>query len=182
MQAIRLAVVMHGSLQVCNQFTPFLFRVKFLGFETTQSLSGQGDMPGEQWLKLVRSFNCAIYFRMAGELTNDILHALPPTKGDHTTVHPALRYLFVETPRMVNELSWGALLLLVITSRSLSGRHVCVELPLFQCHICHFLFRHQNEYEHHLIGDYARRTLCSNCSLARKCIDFRLSFCTPFPS
>jgi hypothetical protein len=155
--------------QVCNQFSPFLFRVYYLGLKTTQSLSEQGDMAREQWLQLVRPFNCAREFRVAGELTNDILRALSPADGDYTTVLPALRYLFVENPMAVNEPSWGALLLFV-TSRSRSGRPVQVNVPLSECHICHAMFRRQNVLDRHLKDEHGYRTLCSYCD------DFE---CTP---
>jgi len=75
--------------QVCDQFSPFLFRVKNLGINTTRSSSEQDDVDGEQWLELVRSFGGARDFRVAGELTTDILCALGPADGGHTTVLPA---------------------------------------------------------------------------------------------
>jgi hypothetical protein len=154
--------------QVCNRFSPFLVRVDFLGFKSTQSLSGQGDMARERWLELVRPFTGARDFRVSGKLTNDILRALSPTDGDYTTVLPALRYLFVENPMTVNE-SCGALLLF-ITSRSRFRRPVQVNVPLSECHICHAMFRQQNVPDRHLKDEHGYRTMCSYCD------DFE---CTP---
>jgi hypothetical protein len=49
--------------QVCDQFSPFLFRVEQLRINTTQPSSGQDDVAGEQWLELVRSFRAQETFR-----------------------------------------------------------------------------------------------------------------------
>ena len=158
--------------QVCDQFSPFLFRVEELRINTTESSRGQDDVgtvAGEQWWDLVRSFNDARDVWVADKLTNDILRALPPIDGDHATVLPALRHLHVENPMTVNELSFDALMLF-INSRSLSGRPVQVNVPLSQCNICHTPFRQQIGLKLHLVDKHAYRVMCSYCT------DFE---CTP---
>ncbi|KAH9034680.1 hypothetical protein EDB84DRAFT_57913 [Lactarius hengduanensis] len=79
--------------QICDNLSPFLSSVQDLGIGTTQRPSGMGDVDGEQWLELIRAFDGAEDFRVASELTTDILHALRPVDGEYTTVFPALRNL-----------------------------------------------------------------------------------------
>ena len=157
--------------QVCDQFSPFLFRVEVLGIDTTQSSSGQDDMAGEQWLELVRSFDGVRDFRVADKLTTEILCALGRADGGDTIqpVLPALRHLRLENPMGMNEPSWDALLSF-INSRSLSGRPVQVNVPLFQCDICHASFRQQTGLDRHHVDKHAFRLMCSYCA------DFE---CTP---
>jgi len=57
------------------------------------------DMDGEQWLRLIRTFDGAKDFRVAGERATDILRALcPADEEEHKTVLPVLRNLHVEEP------------------------------------------------------------------------------------
>ncbi|KAH9047231.1 hypothetical protein EDB84DRAFT_525790 [Lactarius hengduanensis] len=149
--------------QVCDQFSPFAFRVEDLGISTTQSSSSmKDDLDGEQWLGLVRPFGGARDFRVAGELATDILCALGLADGGHTTVLPALRHIRVEEPMAMNERSWDALQTF-ITSRSLSGRPVQVDAPSYQCHICHSSFKQQEALKNHLGVKHAYRIVCSYC-------------------
>ena len=83
--------------QVCDQFSPFLFGVQHLVFNTNDLSSGQDDVDGEQWLQLVRSFGGARTLSIAGELSTGILCALRPVDEGYTTdttVLPA-RAIFV---------------------------------------------------------------------------------------
>jgi hypothetical protein len=153
--------------QVCDQFSPFLFRVKELRINTTRSSSGQDDEADEQWLDLVRSFDGITDFWMANELTADILCALGQTDEGHTTVLPALRHIHIEKPMEMNEPSWDVLLSVTrsfITSRSLSGSPVHVNVSIFRCHICHIDFRQQKGLDSHLQDEHAYRILCSYCA------------------
>ena len=109
--------------QVCNQLSPFLFRVRHLGIYTIRYLIGQNDVGGEQWLGLVRSFRGARDFCVGDRLTTSILCALGLADRLHTTVLPALSYLRVENPMAINERSWGALHSFT-TYRALSGHPV----------------------------------------------------------
>ena len=151
--------------QVCHQFSPFLSRVENLGIITTRSSSGQDDMAGdhEQWLDVVRSFDSARDFQVADKLTNDILGNLPPTDGEQTSVLPAMRHLRIENPMSMNEPSWDALLLF-ISSRSLSGRPIQVNIPLALCHICHASFRHEDVLERHLADKHPYGRMCLYCT------------------
>ncbi|KAH9053081.1 hypothetical protein EDB87DRAFT_312738 [Lactarius vividus] len=148
--------------QVCDQFSPFAFRVEDVGITTTQSSSRKHDLDGEQWLGLVRSFGGARDFRVAGELATDILCALGLADGGHTTIFPALRHIRVEEPMRMNGRSWDALQTF-ITSRSLSGRPVQVDAPSYQCHICHSSFKQQEALKNHLGVKHAYRIVCSYC-------------------
>ena len=148
--------------QVCDQFSPFLFRVEELSVNTTQSSSAQDDDAGEQYLSLVRSFNGTRVFRVGDKLTRDIICALGQAEGE-TTLLPSLRLLHIEQPIEMNEPSWDALLSF-INSRSLYAP-VQVNVPLTQCHICHTSFWQKKELERHLEDTHAYRIMmCSYCA------------------
>ena len=133
--------------QVCDQFSPFLFRVEELSVSTTQSSSVQG----EQWLDLVRSFSGARDLRVGDKLTGDIICALGHADAGESNLLPSLRLLHIEQPVEMNAPSWDALLSF-INSRSLCGRQapVQVNVPLIQCHICHTSFLQEKALEQHL--------------------------------
>ncbi|KAI9429123.1 hypothetical protein BJY52DRAFT_1345525, partial [Lactarius psammicola] len=124
---------------------------------------GQDDVDDEQWLELIRAFGSTTDFRVAGELTTDVLCALGPTGGGHTTVLPSLRHLHVEDPSAMKGPSWDALELFV-TSRLLSDRPVQVNI-LHQCHICRASFRQQPAMQRHLMELHAYRISCSYCGV-----------------
>jgi len=81
--------------QICDQLSPFLFRVENIGIYTNQRSTGQDDIDSEQWVELIRAFGDAKDFRVAGELATDVLRALRPSDGEHTTMLPSLRTLGV---------------------------------------------------------------------------------------
>ncbi|KAH9171642.1 hypothetical protein EDB89DRAFT_1080187 [Lactarius sanguifluus] len=146
--------------QVCDQFSPFLFRVNNLRINSTHSSSGQDDSDGGQWLELIRTFGGATDFPVASELTTAILCALGLVDGDHTTVLPSLRHLHIENPMAINEPSWDGLLSF-ITLRSRSGHPLQVNVPFKQCHICHSSFRDKTGLDRHLVDEHSR--ICSYC-------------------
>ncbi|KAH9172676.1 hypothetical protein EDB89DRAFT_879306 [Lactarius sanguifluus] len=148
--------------QVCDQFSPFLFRVNNPRINMTHSSSVQDDADGEQWLELIRAFGGATDFRVADELTTAVLCALGLVEGGHATVLPSLRHLHIENPMVMNEPSWDGLLSF-ITSRSRSGQPVQVNVPFNQCHICHASFREKKGHNLHLIDEHGYRLLCSYC-------------------
>jgi hypothetical protein len=148
--------------QVCDQFSPFLFRVEALNINTTQSPSGQDDVAGEQWVDLVRPFSGARDLWMANELTTDILRALGQADGMQTTVLPALRHFRVEKPMEVDEPSCEAVHSLT-TSRSLSGCPVTCNVSLFQCDVCHARFAQKARLHLHVKLKHTLRIVCSYC-------------------
>ena len=149
--------------QVCDQFSPFLSRVEKLGITTSQLSSVQDDVASEQWVELVGSFDGATDFRIANDIATAVLRAFCRADDRHTTVLSALRHLNVEDPMETNEQSWDALLSFV-NLRSLSGRPVQVNVPLFQCHVCRAGFRQQKVLERHLEDEHAYRVMCSYCA------------------
>ena len=153
--------------QVCDQFSPFLSRTEELSITATQlsSVELEDDVASEQWVELVRSFDGAIGFRIANNIATDVLRAFGLAYERHITVLSALDHLRVENPMEMNETS-GDALLSFITSRSLSGRPVQVNVPLFQCHLCHssVIDRQQKGLEGHLQGEHAYRAMCSYCA------------------
>ncbi|KAH9041408.1 hypothetical protein EDB84DRAFT_1474233 [Lactarius hengduanensis] len=150
--------------QVCDQFSPFIFRVDNLHVNTTQSPSGQDGVDGEQWLGLVRAFGGAKDLRVAGVHVEDILCALRPADGEHTTdtaVLPALCNLHVQK---LNLPLWD-IVRSFTTSRRLSGRPVqAFTKGYYSCHICYSDFTKRRELKIHLIGRHAYRRMCSHCS------------------
>ena len=151
--------------QVCDQFSPFLFRVEDLGIDTTQSSSGQGDVDGEQWLELFRAFGSARHFRVAGLHATDILCALCPADGGYTigtSVLPALRSLSIEEPVAMHGPSWNAIQSFT-TLRSLSGLPTQLNARQFWCHICYERFTEPVELKIHLVNEHAYRIVCPYC-------------------
>jgi len=150
--------------QVCDQFSPFLFRVSNLGIDTAQSssASGQDDIGGELWPELISAFGGAEVFRVAGVHVPDILCALHPADGGHTTgttALPALRNLCVEKPMEMHGPPWDAVQSF-ITLRMLSNRPVELTVPSYQCHICNIRLQ---ELKTHLVSMHTYRILCSYC-------------------
>ncbi|KAH9057856.1 hypothetical protein EDB87DRAFT_975637 [Lactarius vividus] len=86
-------------------------------------------MDGEQWLRLIRAFNGAKDFFVAGELAADILLALHLADEGHETVLPLLRNLHLPDPGSVYGLSQDSVLQSFLLQRRLSGRPVQVHSP-----------------------------------------------------
>jgi hypothetical protein len=148
--------------QVCDQFPRFLFLVEDLAIDTTEPSSGKDDLGSEQWLDLVRSFASATDFRVAGELTTDILRALGPSDGDDVTgmtVLPALRVLRVHNPLRITGPFWHATQS-IITSRRRSGRPVELQ---FICHGCNTSYTSRRAFKTHLVDEHGYRLMCSYC-------------------
>ena len=155
--------------QVCDQLSPFVSRVEVLGITSSQLSSVQDDVAGEQWVELVRSFGGARDFRIAtnNDITTDVLlafgRATTAVHERHTTVLSALHHLRVDNPIEMNEPSWDALLSFIAT-RSLSSRPVQVDVPLFQCQVCHSCFREPDVLERHLEHEHPYQVMCSYCA------------------
>ncbi|KAH9007728.1 hypothetical protein EDB84DRAFT_1447344 [Lactarius hengduanensis] len=148
--------------QVCDQFSPFLFRVNNIRVNMTQPSSELDDADGEQWLELIRTFGGAADLPVADELTTAILCALGLVDEGHATVLPSLRHIHIENPMAMNETSWDGLLSF-ITLRSRTGHPVQVNVPFSQCHICHASFRRQEGLDRHLVDEHAFRRMCLYC-------------------
>jgi hypothetical protein len=151
--------------QVLDQLSPFTFPVKNLGINTTSS-SGQDSVGGEQWPQLIRAFGGARDLHVAGVHMTDVLYALRPADGSHTTdidVLPALRILRVEKSMELDGPSWDAVQSFV-ASRWLSGPPVQVYAQECSCHICGFTgFEGQRVLKTHLVNEHAYRIVCSYC-------------------
>ncbi|KAH9066119.1 hypothetical protein EDB83DRAFT_737603 [Lactarius deliciosus] len=149
--------------QICDQFSPFIFRVKNLGINTTQALSGQDDVDGRQWLELIRSFGGAGDLWVGGGLMSDILGALGSVNGGHAIL-PALHNIRAEKPMTMHGPSWEAVQSF-IASRSLSGRPIQVYSGEYSCHICYAGFMTQRNLKTHLTYKHALayRVVCSYC-------------------
>ena len=148
--------------QVCDQFSPFLFRVNSVEINATEPSSGNNDANGEQWLELIRLFGGARDFSVAGELTADILCALRPSNEENTTMLSSLRHIRVQEPMVMHGPSWDAVQSF-IALRSISGRPVEVDAPSFQCHICHVSYEEPQGLKRHLRDNHSYRLLCSYC-------------------
>ena len=149
-------------VQVCDNFSPFLSRVQYLGINTTKSPSRQNDVDSEQWPELLRPFGGAKDLSVAGELAADILGALRPADEGgttDTTLLPSLHNLRVRTPKLIDGPFRDAALSF-ITSRQLSGRPVDLQ---FLCHICHTGYTRQQELKSHLEYKHAYQVVCSYC-------------------
>ena len=148
--------------QICDRFSPFLFRVKTLSINANQSSSGPIDIDTDsgQWLELIRSFDSARNLLVVGELTTDFLRALRLPDEGHTTDTiglPALRHLRVQNPiPSIDEPFWE------ITQSLIDSRRLSVELDLL-CHICKTRFTEQEELRRHLVLTHEYQMVCSYC-------------------
>ena len=93
--------------QICDQFSPFLFRVSNLGISTALLFHGYNDVGNEEWLKLLLPFGGVEEFRVdpGGHATN-ILRALYSADSGNVTVLPALRYIRVGEPWETKDQLW----------------------------------------------------------------------------
>jgi hypothetical protein len=148
--------------QMCDQCSPFLFRVNNLGINTTISSSGQDDVDGEQWLALFRAFHSARTFWVTGELTTDILCAFGKADGEHANVLPALRHLRVGSPLAMYGPSWDAVRSF-LAARWISSHPVRINAPSYLCHICRGTFEEKEELRSHLVLSHLYRIVCSYC-------------------
>ena len=156
--------------QVCDHISPFLFRVSNLKIETAQPLVGRDDGNSVQWLDLLCSFKFsgADYFAVDGEVTTDqatdILRALGPTNEGNTTMLPSLRIFDINKHIEMVGPSWDSVQSF-ITSRSISGRPVCVHARSYQCHICHASGFSDGApgLKRHLREKHGYQVLCSYC-------------------
>ena len=156
--------------QVCDHISPFLFRVSNLKIETAQPLVGRDDGNSVQWLDLLCSFKFsgALYFAVDGEVTTDqatdILRALGPANEGNTTMLPSLRIFDINKHIEMVGPSWDSVQSF-ITSRSISGRPVCVHARSYQCHICHASGFSDGApgLKRHLREKHGYQVLCSYC-------------------
>ena len=149
--------------QILYQFSNFLSRVENLGINMTEPPSGQVDVGGEPWLNLIRAFDGAKHFRVAGELATDILCAMRPADGEHPTVLPALRDIRVRRPLSMHGPLWDAIQSLN-TSRWRSGTPVQVYTAQYSCHLCNTGTKEQKHLRRHLKRRHQYRIVCSFCA------------------
>ena len=148
--------------QILNHFSHFSHHIKTLVINTTKWSRRLG---GEPWLGLIRTFDCAKDFRVAGEQVTDILCALRPEDGEpeDPTVLPALCDLRVlREPLWIPGSSWDAVQSLYV-SRWRSGRPIRVHAPQYSCSICDDSFTDQRSLKFHLMDTYAYRFVCPYC-------------------
>jgi hypothetical protein len=162
--------------QICDQFSPFLIGVKHLLFDSNNFPSEEGDVDGEKWLQLVRSFRGAGALSIAGEFTTGILCALRLLGDEGSTVDiallPSLRNLRVGRPGPLDRPFWDATQSL-ITSRRLSNRPVKLQ---FVCPDCNTGFTSQGLKEH-LVSLHAYEIVCSYCGDFQSTIPWSTAAC-----
>ena len=156
--------------QICDQFSPFLSRIKDIGLSSAQSSIGRDDTDREQWSRLIAALGGAIDFRVSGVHLTDILCALHPAHGVQTTdtiTLPSLSNLRLEQQVTTYGPSWDAVQSF-ITSRWLSGRPIVLYVREYSCHVCHNNFSEQQILKTHLADRHAYQIMCSYCE------DFKL--------
>jgi hypothetical protein len=166
----RLDWKLSSMAQICNQFSPFLFRVEDLRISSTHPPHAEDDMAGEQWLELIRAFRGAKDFHVQVHVPDlhvtDILCALCSADEGHTTetVLPNLHNLRVHKCIRVDIPLWDATESFSAL-RLLSGHPVklYVNVP---CHICrpgsHISFTRQQELKRHLVVHHSYRLFCGD--------------------
>ena len=143
--------------QICDHFSPFIFRIEDLRIKAIQPSNGQGVIDHEQWLKLIHSFRGVKDFYVDEKLVLDILFDLGLVNGQHPTVFPSLRLLRV----LEFEPKHGSFTI----SRLLESRRLQVyEQGLGRsCKICFAEFTDQQELKKHLVVMHAYRLVCPYC-------------------
>ncbi|KAI9464599.1 hypothetical protein BJY52DRAFT_830825 [Lactarius psammicola] len=168
--------------QICDHFFPLLSSVQDLGIGTTKRPSGEDDVDDEQWLELIRAFDGAEDFRVAGELTTDILRTLRPVDGEQTAVLPALRNLRISELLSIQGPLREAVESLT-TSRQLSGHPIRVYLPSkvsavlgagrevsaipparYFCHYCDARYVNQQGLNRHIKDKHTPQNQCPFCN------------------
>jgi hypothetical protein len=149
--------------QVRDQFPLSIFSVEDLAINTSESSSVQEDFDSEKWLGLVRSFASATDFRVAGELTTDILRVLGPADGSDTTdmtALPTLRILRVHNPLRITGSFWFSCTVNNHLSTALwssRGAAICMQRLQYLSHIA-------ARIQTHLVEEHGyRRFMCSYC-------------------
>jgi hypothetical protein len=148
--------------QVCDRFSPFLFRVNNLGVNATQLSSERDEVDGEQWLALFRVFCGARSLWITGELTSHVLCALGKTDGD-VSVLLDLRHLRVGSSLAIYGPSWDAVQSF-LTWRWASGHPLQINAPSYLCHICRGTFEQKEELRNHLVYGHTYGIKCFYCS------------------
>jgi hypothetical protein len=147
--------------QICNHFSPFLLRVEDLRISSTRSLFEEA---GEQWTELIRAFGSAKDFRIAGVHATDILCALRPADGGHTTdttVLPSLRNLHVQEVMRVDQPLWDAAQSF-IASRQLSSCPIALYASC-KCTICPTIFTQRHDLKRHVVEFHSYKIMCFYC-------------------
>ena len=157
--------------QICNHFSHFLSRVTDLGISSTQQPSGTDDIDRGQWAEIIRTFNNAGIFRVAGTLAADILCTLSLAVGD-PNVLPSLHTLHVP------DLGPGHMALReaaesFVTSRRLTGHSVKVhplqvlpnlDLKKYRCEDCGAGFSQQQGLSRHKRDIHSPTNQCPHCT------------------
>jgi hypothetical protein len=138
-------------VQICDQLSPFLFRVNNLGISTSILFHGYNDVGNEEWLKLVLPFGGVEEFRVApGGHSTSILRALYSADSGNVTVLPALQYIRVGEPWDMNDPVWDTLSF----PQRLSSNPA--ELQIL-CPICNTGLTQLPEFKTHLNMERSRR-------------------------
>ena len=158
--------------QICTHFSPFLLRIEYLDISTTRPSSLQGDVGGDQWVELIRSFGSAKRFRVAEELATSILPFLSSTDddGEHEVWLPALRTL------RISGVDWTGAGLPVeeavesfTKSRQLSGSPIEVHpphmRPQYACTLCNDSFIRQQRLKEHKRDKHSLPNICPHCGV-----------------
>ncbi|KAH8989554.1 hypothetical protein EDB92DRAFT_1947285 [Lactarius akahatsu] len=109
---------------ICNYFSAHPFYMEDLRITATR-LSSRPDCT-EQWLELIRSFRGTKWFRVAGEISTDIVLALQHSDMRRETVLPVLHKLCIKEPEPRHAPLQDAIVSFV-HSRRLSGQFLGVE-------------------------------------------------------
>jgi hypothetical protein len=153
----------HSMAQICDQFSPSLFRVKGLDIHTTRPSSGQDDVDCEQWLQLIRAFWGAKDFRVAGEFATKLLPALCLVES---AVQPGLRTLHIEEPMLgVALCPLSDFVESFDTPRRLSSSPIQIftSWPRHSCQDCISIFPRQTYLNSHIQDRHPNQNVCPYC-------------------
>jgi hypothetical protein len=159
--------------QICDQFSPFLFRVNDLGIFTTQSPSEYDEVGDENWLEFVLPFGGVEEFHLAGGLTTRILRALYSADEGNATVLPALRHICVDDPGEMDGSSWDTLR----SPPRFSDNSVKLRIL---CHYCKTSFTQLQKFKEHSAVERSQRHAERMDSVNRQRSGAQASACSTF--
>ncbi|KAN0142033.1 hypothetical protein V8E53_000495 [Lactarius tabidus] len=150
--------------QICDQLSPFTFRVEDLRIFKMQLSNAQGiDMDPQQWLKLILSFGGVKHFYVDGKFVKNIFCALDLASEGHATVPPPLLTLYNYEPGITNYGSKAAIRSFTI-ARTPSSRTVQRYARDHSCNICPSkIFSRKDALIRHLVVKHRYRLVCPYC-------------------
>ncbi len=158
--------------QICNQFSPSLFRVKNLHVKGARPLRQHAQYDNNTWLEVIRAFGGMEELGVSGRCATDIFSALRSADGEHTDILPALRELLVPEIESPSGPLWEAAKSFIMSRwsshhslRSATFPALCGNEALLKRYFCAFCdvgFLQRAAFDQHRCGDLIACSYCGD--------------------